>query len=69
MDRRQSPVCRVTDPGQQAQARTTAQVEMSSPLVGRPAESFELPDAEDRVHRLDEYRGRWLLLVLHRHLF
>ena len=42
---------------------------MSSPLMGRPAEPFELPDAEGRVHRLDGYRGRWLLLVLHRHLF
>ena len=38
-------------------------------LVGGPAVPFELADAEGRVHRLDEYRGRWLLLVLHRHLF
>ena len=42
---------------------------MTSPLVGCPAERFELADAEGRVHRLGEYRGRWLLLVLHRHLF
>lgn len=48
---------------------TTAQMEMSSPLVGRPAAPFELPDADGRLHRLDEYRGRWLLLVMHRHLF
>jgi peroxiredoxin len=42
---------------------------MTSSLVGRPAVPFELRDAQDRVHRLDGYRGRWLLLVLHRHLF
>lgn len=42
---------------------------MTSPLVGGPAVAFELPDADGRVHRLDEYRGRWLLLVFHRHLF
>ena len=42
---------------------------MTSPLVGRAATPFELRDAHDRVHRLDGYRGRWLLLVLHRHLF
>ncbi len=41
---------------------------MTSSLVGRPAVSFELADADGRVHRLDGYRGRWLLLVLHRHL-
>ena len=48
---------------------TTAQMEMSSPLVGRPAAPFELPDADGRLHGLGEYRGRWLLLVMHRHLF
>ncbi len=42
---------------------------MTSPLVGRPAVRFELLDADGRVHGLDEYRGRWLLLVMHRHLF
>ena len=42
---------------------------MSSPLVGRPAAPFELPDADGRMHKLGEYRGRWLLLVMHRHLF
>ena len=52
-----------------ARRGTTAQIEMSSPLVGRPAAPFELPDADGRLHRLDEYRGRWLLLVMHRHLF
>ena len=42
---------------------------MTSPLVGRPAAPFELPDADGRMHGLGEYRGRWLLLVMHRHLF
>ena len=42
---------------------------MTSPIVGGPAAAFELADSDGRVHRLREYRGRWLLLVLHRHLF
>ena len=37
--------------------------------VGRPAVPFVLHDAHNREHRLEDYRGRWLLLVLHRHLF
>ena len=37
-------------------------------LVGRPAIPFALPDSEGRIHRLEEYRGHWLLLVFHRHL-
>ncbi len=69
MDRRDGAVCRVIRPGPAAAGGTAAQMEMSSPLVGRPAAPFELPDADGRVHRLDEYRGRWLLLVMHRHLF
>ncbi len=40
-----------------------------SRLVGSPAVSFALRDAEGRVHRLEDYRGRWLLLMFHRHLF
>ena len=39
------------------------------PLVGRPAAPFVLRDAGGRLHRLEAYRGRWLLLVFHRHLF
>ena len=39
------------------------------PLVDRPAAPFALRDAGGRLHRLDAYRGRWLLLVFHRHLF
>ena len=42
---------------------------MDSPLVGGPAVPFDLPDMDGRVHRLGDYQGRWLLLVLHRHLF
>tara|TARA_B100000029_G_scaffold382230_1_gene377467 strand:+ start:609 stop:734 length:126 start_codon:yes stop_codon:yes gene_type:complete len=37
--------------------------------VGYPAARFTLTDTEEREHRLIDYRGRWLLLVLHRHLF
>ena len=37
--------------------------------VGRSAVPFVLRDAYDREHRLDDYLGRWLLLVFHRHLF
>ena len=54
--------------GRQA-ARPARGIDMTSPLVGRPAVPFELPDADGRMHGLDEYRGRWLLLVMHRHLF
>jgi peroxiredoxin len=36
--------------------------------VGSPAAAFELPDTEGTVHRLEPYRGRWLLMVFHRHL-
>lgn len=43
--------------------------QVTSPLVGRPAAAFALRDTAGREHRLDGYRGRWLLLVLHRHLF
>jgi peroxiredoxin len=37
-------------------------------LTGRPAIPFALPDSTERLHRLEDYRGRWLLLVFHRHL-
>ena len=36
--------------------------------AGEPAADFRLPDADGREHRLADYRGAWLLLVLHRHL-
>jgi len=41
---------------------------MESDLVGDSAAAFSLTDADGRVHRLADYRGRWLLLVFHRHL-
>lgn len=41
---------------------------MARNLAGLPAPDFELIDTEGRRHRLRDYRGRWLLLVLHRHL-
>lgn len=37
-------------------------------LTGKPALPFALPGASGRVYRLEDYRGRWLLLVFHRHL-
>ena len=38
-------------------------------LVGRPAVPFALRDAQGGEHRLEDYRGQWLLLMFHRHLF
>jgi peroxiredoxin len=40
----------------------------SKDWMGRPAASFTLPDAAGRDHRLEDYKGHWLLLVFHRHL-
>ena len=37
-------------------------------FAGHPAVPFELPDTQGNTHRLTDYRGRWLLLVFHRHL-
>lgn len=37
-------------------------------LVWQPAVPFALPDIEEKTHRLDDYRGSWLLMVFHRHL-
>ncbi len=37
-------------------------------LVGKPAVDFALTDTEGKVRRLEDYAGRWLLLVFHRHL-
>ncbi len=37
-------------------------------LTGKPAAPFELRDSKGRIHRLETYRGRWLLMVFHRHL-
>jgi len=37
-------------------------------LTGKYALPFELRDSTGRIHRLETYRGKWLLLVFHRHL-
>ncbi|MCE5336173.1 MAG: peroxiredoxin family protein [Desulfobacteraceae bacterium] len=37
-------------------------------LVGSSAIGFNLPDFEGNAHRLEDYRGSWLLMVFHRHL-
>lgn len=37
-------------------------------LTGKPALSFTLTDSTGHSHRLEDYRGHWLLLVFHRHL-
>jgi len=36
--------------------------------VGSPAVPFSLEDTAGSLHRLEQYRGRWLLMVFHRHL-
>lgn len=36
-----------------------------SPRTGEAAPAFALPDAEGRIHRLADYRGRWLLLYFY----
>ena len=36
--------------------------------VGSPAVAFALEDTTGALHRLEQYRGRWLLIVFHRHL-
>jgi hypothetical protein len=38
------------------------------PHVGSPAIEFALEDIAGAVHRLEHYRGQWLLMVFHRHL-
>ena len=35
------------------------------PAVGEPAPDFTLPDAAGRMHRLADYRGRWLVLYFY----
>jgi peroxiredoxin len=36
--------------------------------TGKLAAPFTLNDPNGRAHRFEDYRGRWLLLVFHRHL-
>ena len=35
------------------------------PAEGEAAPTFALPDAEGRLHRLEDYRGQWLLLCFY----
>jgi peroxiredoxin len=37
-------------------------------LTGKPAIAFTLRDSRGTAHLLQEYRGKWLLMVFHRHL-
>lgn len=37
-------------------------------LTGKPAVDFRLPDSGGHFHRLEDYRGCWLLMIFHRHL-
>jgi len=37
-------------------------------LTGKPAIPFNLRDSRGTTHLFDEYRGKWLLMVFHRHL-
>ena len=37
-------------------------------LIGFPAVPFTLKDSYGKQHRLEDYQGSWLLMVLHRHL-
>jgi peroxiredoxin len=41
---------------------------MKSDLTGNSAPPFTLNDSTGHTHRLEDYRGHWLLLVFHRHL-
>lgn len=36
--------------------------------VGSLAAGFALEDTHGTVHRLEDYRHQWLLMVFHRHL-
>jgi peroxiredoxin len=37
-------------------------------LTGKPAIPFSLRDSRGGTRQLQEYRGKWLLMVFHRHL-
>ena len=36
--------------------------------VGSPAFAFALEDTAGTARRLEQFHGRWLLMVFHRHL-
>lgn len=54
--------------GQVSSHRSDLEQSMFEQRTGRPAVDFELSDASGRSHHLSDFRGRWLLLVFHRHL-
>lgn len=35
------------------------------PKVGQPAPAFDLPDQNGKMHKLDDYRGKWLVLYFY----
>ena len=37
-------------------------------LEGKPAPLFSVTDTRGKVHCLEDYRGQWVMLVMHRHL-
>ena len=37
-------------------------------LKGKSAVPFSLIDSDGKEHHLEDYRGKWLILVFHRHL-
>ncbi len=37
-------------------------------MTGKPAVPFSLKDSEGKLHNLEAYTGKWLLMVFHRHL-
>ena len=52
--------------------RTPSALHLSLPTsanrLGARAVPFTLKDSSGKIHRLQDYRGQWLLLVFHRHL-
>jgi len=38
---------------------------MTNPLLNKPAPAFELPDQTGKVHRLGDYKGKWVVLYFY----
>ena len=34
----------------------------SSPMIGKPAPAFTLPDQDGKTHKLSDYKGKWVVL-------
>lgn len=47
---------------------TSIQAHLMTLLTNQLAPDFSLPAIDGQRHVLSDYRGRWLLLVFHRHL-